>query len=109
MTFDELITLDTFTFDVTQDDIDGATKCCSTHCPIARAINRTMELKYGSASVLGTNYCHPISIARSIRTHPFDRNYLSFLHSTESEQFVKDFDNDRPIKPTTLTIKKAYT
>ena len=103
MTFDELATLDYFTFEVTQEDIDEGQPNSTTRCPIAHAVKRTMEGNY--CYVPSCKSLTPIEIKTLDNKGP-EQEWLFFEHSQESRKFVHDFDLNLEAKPTTITLKR---
>ena len=91
-----------FTFNVTQEDIDFAIRKNPHHCPIARAINRTLGLPNGSTFV----YCGEVFGEITIRLPSVD-DPLFFYNSEESREFATRFDKQEPVEPARFTITRC--
>ena len=108
MTFDEIVDLETFTFDVTQEDISRGNLGDPCACPIARAINRTLGLEKCSTYVPPSISHYPIEITRPNENSEWHSGLVAhFDHSPESSKFVDDFDADIKVEPTTITLKRT--
>ena len=105
MTFDELLRGNSFTFEVTQQDISEATKRNALGCPLAKAINRTLGLEPGSTSVSHTRV-HTIRVPRFDSTVPYES--IEFRHTPESTEFINTFDTDGQVNPATFTLERTY-
>ena len=105
MTFDDLANCDSFTFDVTQEDIRAGRPRHCMECPIALAIARTLDLKGAPVYVSGA-WLRPIQI-QNPDFSPKAITRLCFARTTEVMEFVRDFDNLLPVKPTTFTLKRV--
>lgn len=106
MTYDEVLKLESITFDVTQDDINKGYNRNCTACPIARAINRTLGLEACFAFVSGRGITHPIKILDEYPGNSLETN-ARFSKTKEIAQFIFDFDSRLPVEPATFTIKRV--
>ena len=109
MTFDDLRNCDSFTFDVTEEDINKGFHSHSLACPVALAINRTLGQPIAAT-------CVPFPNPRAKKQINIDNldeqcdsycQTLWFKHSPESCEFVKKFDRKEPVEPITLTLQKV--
>ena len=106
MTYDEILNLDSITFDVTQEDIDSGDRRCNTGCPIARAVMRTLGLDPLLVRIPSADTGFPIRIfPANPDTHW--NVFQMFSHSPETRDFVRKFDNYGPVQPGTFTIERV--
>jgi hypothetical protein len=80
--------------EVTQDDIDNGKRMDGAYCPIALALRRLTGKRCSvSAYRAGINYA-------------FGPDH--FHLPKEAQQFVLDFDDDRPVVPLSFELNEPY-
>jgi hypothetical protein len=83
------------TFTITEEDIKNGRRFSAFSCPIALAVNRQYPaLERGC--VVGLKYLN----------HGPDRKRTSYTLDDDLENFVKNFDNNIPVKAGTYTVKR---
>ena len=108
MTLDDLANCDSFTFDVTQEDIRAGRPKSSRFCAIALAINRTLGLPTRSTLVRGPRHlANAIDISSDYTQGVYSKKSLVFNHSPESVDFIKRFDNNKDVQPITITLSRS--
>ena len=85
---------DIIEFEVTQEDIDGASKYSPYDCPIARAIHRTVEKNVGVGWLLAGIYW-----SYNERSIPYTHNYMAR---------IKKFDATGEMLPFKGKLTKEY-
>ncbi len=89
--------MDIILLNVTQRHIDIGTRASNTTCPVALALKQKRSRRADLVNV------DPDSIRIG--------NEKVILSSKDIKQFIKDFDNKRPVKPFTailLTVKSKW-
>ncbi len=79
--------------DVTQEDIRQGGRRDTSNCPIAHALSRRLK---GAA----VNVCFERIVAHSEQAH------YEFYCSRDIEQFMTDFDEARPVRPSRFTLEQ---
>ena len=106
MTYEDLLALDSITFDVTQEDIECGKRNQGDRCPIARAVNRTLGTETGSTWVHFPFPNFALATIQISAKRTYYEDYVSFAHSPESAKFVDGFDHYEKVQPATFTIKR---
>lgn len=88
------------TVNVTSDDIKNGARKDPRCCPIARAVNRTLDIEDGVEV-----YEFYIQTDDYMDTH-IGLLYSTFLMPDVARQFIRDFDNSMPVEPFEFTARR---
>ena len=107
MAYDEILNLDSITFDVTYEDIYKAIARPCSICPVTEAIARTLGLETDLVYVPGSS-CEENQVIRIHRIvdGKFSRDHAKFANSPEIMEFVEKLNYMKIVYPTTFTVER---